>query len=163
MDRDPVEHLCSILAEETRVCGDLAGVLREEQRAVTGLRADAILACVVECHALQDRLLRLAGARRALIQTISTAHGATAARALEVLPLLRAESQSRVRAHLRALRRALLETRRLERQNAHLAGASLDTVSDLLRALRALVPGAGHGADAHVAVPLAAERVDRPA
>jgi len=80
-----------------------------------------------------------------------------------VLPLLGGESQSRVRAHLRALRQALLETRGLERQNAHLAGASLDTVSDLLRALRALVPGGRHGADAPMAVSLAAERVDRQA
>jgi len=52
VDRDPVERLCAILAEETRVCADLAGVLREEQRAVTGLRPDAIVACVAECQAL---------------------------------------------------------------------------------------------------------------
>ena len=62
---------------------------------------------------------------------------------------------------MRSLRRALLEARGLERQTSLLLDASLDTVGDLLRALRAHVPGARYGADAQVAGPATAERLDR--
>ena len=54
-----------------------------------------------------------------------------------------------------------IETRNLERQNAHLAGASLDTVSDLLRALRALVPGPRAGVAAQAVFSRGPELVHR--
>jgi hypothetical protein len=160
---DQIDHLCEVLGEEARLCTDLAGALREEQDAVVQLRPEAILACLERREMLQERLVRLAEQRRAIVEAVAAAHGRRTSRATEVLPLLPPESQTRVRGQVRALRRALLETRGLGRQSALLIGSSLDMVGDMLRTLRALVPGARYGADAQVAAPSAADRLDRRA
>jgi flagellar biosynthesis/type III secretory pathway chaperone len=160
---DHVERLCHVLGEETRLCGELAGVLRDEQQAVVRLRPEAILTCLERRETIQDRLVDLARERRDVVRAMAAARGTAATRATEMLPFLSHEPQSRVRDHLRRLRGALLQARGLERQNAQLVGANLDTVTDLLRALRALVPGARYGADAEVAVPAAPEALDRRA
>ena len=160
---DHVERLCRVLNEETRLCGELAGVLREEQEAVIRLRPEEILSCLERRETIQGRLVDLARERRDVVRDLAAARGSRATRATEMLPLLPPEPQTRVRDHLRRLREALLEARGLERQNAQLVGSNLDTVTDLLRALRALVPGARYGADAEVAVPAAIEGLDRRA
>jgi flagellar biosynthesis/type III secretory pathway chaperone len=160
---DQIEHLCDVLGEEARVCGDLAGVLRDEQDAVVHLRPEAILTCLERRETLQEHLVRLARQRRALVEAVAAAHGRATSRATEVLPLLPPEPQTRVRGQLRELRRALLEARGLGRQNALLLGSSLENVVDLLRTLRALVPGARYGADAQVATPSGSDRLDRRA
>lgn len=160
---DQIDHLCDVLGEEARLCTDLAGVLRDEQDAVVQLRPEAILTCLERREALQEHLVRLAHQRRALVEAVAAAHGHATSRATEVLPLLPPGSQTRVRGQLRELRRALLEARGVGRQSALLIGSSLDTVGDLLRTLRALVPGARYGADAQVATPSASDRLDRRA
>jgi len=160
---DRVELLCGILSEESRVCSELTGVLRQEQEAVIRLRPEAILVCLEQRNTLQDNLVKLARERRALVRAMGEEHGRTTTRASDVLSLLPAEPQSRVRGEMRQLRRALLEARGLERQNALLVGSSLDTVSELLRALRSLLPGVRYGARAEVAVPSEADTVDRRA
>jgi flagellar biosynthesis/type III secretory pathway chaperone len=161
---DRVETLCDVLDEETRLCGALAAVLNEEQRAVVALRPGAILACLEERQALHEELERLAARRRTLVHDAASEHGADAtASATSLLPLLPPDPQARLRAQLRALRRALLEARSLERQNASLAGASLEALGEMLPALRALLPGVRYGADAQVDAPAAAERIDRRA
>ncbi|MFN8542737.1 MAG: flagellar export chaperone FlgN [Candidatus Binatia bacterium] len=158
---EQVERLEAVLGDEIRVCDALAGVLRDEREAVVRLRPEAILACLAERQALQDELVRLAEARRGVVRAVADRHGRATERAIEVLPLLPPEPQARVRGLVRRLRAALLVARSLERQNAQLAGGSLDHVTELLRALRGLVPGARYGADAAVAVPSGAERVDQ--
>jgi flagellar biosynthesis/type III secretory pathway chaperone len=158
---DQVDTLCAVLGDETRVCGALATVLREEQRAVVQLRPEAILACLEQRQALQDELVHLAARRRALVRDVATTRGAKTESATELLPFLPPDPQARLRARVRSLRRALLEARGLERQNGILLDASLDTVNDLLRALRAHVPGARYGADAQFAMPASTERIDR--
>jgi hypothetical protein len=162
---DQVESLCAVLGDETRVCGALSGVLRTEQEAVVALRPEMILTCLEERQALQDELVRLSSRRRELVQELAAHYGAAVERgsATALLPLLPPAPQDRLRAGLRTLRRALLEARGLERQNALLAGASLDSVGDLLRALRTLAPGARYDAGARVATPAATEQVDRRA
>jgi flagellar biosynthesis/type III secretory pathway chaperone len=153
---DGLESLCEVIGEEAHVCGVLVGVLRDEQEAIVGLRPQAILSCVEQRQVLHDALVRLAERRRALVR------GAGASSVTALLPLLAPEPRARVRARLGALRTALLEARGLERQNELLVGTGLDTVNELLGALRALVPGARYGADAQLA-PLAGgtERLDR--
>ena len=164
MPTDRVETLCDVLGEETRLCGALVAVLSEEQRAVVALRPGAILACLEERQALHEELERLAAHRRTLVNDAASECGADAAQsATSLLPLLPPDPQARLRARLRALRRALLEARSLERQNALLAGASLEAIGEMLPALRALLPGVRYGADAQVDTPAAAERVDRRA
>lgn len=160
---EDIDRLCSLLDEETDVCGRLSALLRDEQQAVVHLRSDDILACVEGREVLQQRLTALADARRQMVRAVTARHGAETPQALEMLPMLPLEPQHRVRRHLRKLRGALLETRGLERQTALLVGASLDGVQDMLRTLRALVPGATYGADAALAVPAIPERVDRTA
>jgi flagellar biosynthesis/type III secretory pathway chaperone len=158
---DAIQQLCTLLGEEAAVCHELAGVLRDERRAVVQLRPEAIIACLEQREALQQKLTGLAQARRELVLSLAAARGAHATRATEVLPLLPLERQPDVRGRLRALRRALLETRGLQRQNALLVGSSLDSVNELLRALRALVPGARYGAGAEVETPALGERLDQ--
>ena len=158
---DQVESLCAVLGDEARVCGVLTAVLREEQQAVIRLRPQAILACVEQRQALHDELTRLAGLRRALVRDVATERGAPTESATALVPLLPPDPQARLRSRVRSLRRALLEARGLERQNGLLVEASLDTVSDLLRALAGLVPGARYGADARFAPPVANDRIDR--
>ena len=153
---DQVESLCTVFRNETRVCSAIAAILRDEQEAVIRLRPGAILACLEQRQALQDELLRLVAQRRALVRDVARERGATTESATALLPLLPPEPQARLRAEVRSLRRALLEARGLERQNAVLVEAGLDSVGDLLRALRTLVPGARYGADAQVAAPAAA-------
>lgn len=162
---DQVESLCAVLGDETRVCGALTGVLRSEQEAVVALRPVMILTCLEERQVLQDELARLSSRRRELVREIAARYGAPAApgSATGLLPLLPPAPQDRLRAGLRALRRVLLEARGLERQNALLAGASLESVGDLLRVLGALVPGARYDAGARVAAPAVTEQVDRRA
>jgi hypothetical protein len=160
---EPVEALCGVLAEETRACGALAAVLRDEQEAVVGLRPEALVACLGRRQLLHDELARLATRRRALLHDLAVARGAAAESVPAVLPLLAPGPQARVRAEVRSLRKALLEARGLERQNRRLVAGSLDTVEELLRALRALVPGARYGADARVAAPSPTERLHRRA
>ncbi|TMB03273.1 MAG: flagellar protein FlgN [Deltaproteobacteria bacterium] len=130
---EQLEALCALLGEETRVCGALSGVLRDEQAAAIGLDPDGIIGCLAERRLLHEQLAQLAAARG------------------ELLPLLAPKAGERVRDGLRTLRRALLEARGLGRQNALFAAASLDGVGELLRALGGLMPGARYGADARVA------------
>jgi hypothetical protein len=162
---DKVEALCSLLGEETRVCGTLADILRAEQAATVGLDPEGILACLERREVLQEELVRLAAERRSLVRALADERGTRAERVVEVLPLLPLASQDRVRGGLRRLRQALLEARGLGRQQSFLANASLDTVTDLLRALRALVPGARYGAHAQMENPstIGAEQLDRRA
>lgn len=158
---DHVERLCEVLSEEARLCGILTGVLRDEQQAVVELRPEAILACLEQRSLLAEQLAELATARRDLVRAVGEARGATPQLAIEVLPLLPPEPQTRLRGQLRELRRVLLEARGLERQNAILAGAGLENVNDILRALRALIPGARYGADARMAVPDGSDRLSQ--
>jgi len=160
---DSIERLCALLAEETAVFGELEHVLREEQDAVVHLRPDAILVCLEQRDRLQERLGGLAAERRGVVRDLAAACGATTSRATEVLPLLPGARQPAVRGSLRSLRQALLRTQGLQRQNGLLVGAGLDTVGELLRTLRALVPGARYGADATVAVPTTGERLSQRA
>lgn len=156
-----VDDLCTLLGEETRICGELAGVLRAEQEAVVGLSPEAILSCLEQRQALQEELVHLAADRKACVRRVASAHGAAADRVTDLLPLLPPAPRAEVRGRLRGLRGALLQARGLERQNAQLVGAGLDTVDELLRTLRALVPGARYGADARVEAPTALDRLDR--
>lgn len=160
-----IDGLCAVMAEEARVCGTLVGVLRDEQAAMTGLRPQAILACLERHRLLHEELSRLASERRTIVERVARARGAGATSAGEILPLLPPDPRERVRASLRALRSALLEARVAERQNRVVAGTGLDTVTEILTALRALVPGARYGADAQLAPAAGPEahetRIDR--
>lgn len=148
-----VERLCGLLDEEARVCCELTGVLRAEQEAVVGFRAEEILRCVEERGVLQDRLYELAMQRRSIVQGIAANHGTEGTHASDILPLLPLRPQGEVRGRIRALRGALLEARGLERQNTMLATSSLGHVDELLHALRGLVPGARYGANAAITLP----------
>ena len=150
---DSVESLCGLLGEETRVCDDLADALRAEQVATVGLDPEGILVCIERRELLQEELVRLAGERRRLVSALALERGTRTERVVELLPLLPPPSQDRVRGGLRRLRGALLAARGLGRQQQLVAGASLEHVGDLLRALRALVPGVRYGADARVETP----------
>ena len=156
-----LDSLCVVLGEETEVCGALSLVLRREQEAVIGLRPDAILACLQERQALAEELERLATRRRALVSAVAREQGKDAPSAGTLLAHLPPELQPVLRTRLRELRTALLETRGLERQNALLAGASQESVTEILCALRTLTPGARYGANAEVKVPRARDLVDR--
>ena len=160
---EDIDRLCELLGEETRVCGELSAVLREEQQAVVRLRPEAILESLERRETLQQVLLRLADDRRHLVRAVTARYGAETLQTTALLPLLPPEPRVRVRAQLRQLRRALLEARGLERQTELLVDASLDTMGELLRTLRGLMPGARYGADAELAVPVGSERVDRRA
>ena len=159
---EQVTALCEVLGEETRVCELLVDVLRREQRAVVELRPEAVVGCLAERHELGMALAGLATERRAAASALGDALQAGGLPPSALLPLLPPEPRARVRGRLRTVRRALLEARSLERQNALLASASLGTVNDILAALRAAVPGARYGADARLDAPLP-ERVDRRA
>jgi hypothetical protein len=135
--------------------------LREEQQAMIALAPDRIFGALGKRRDLQDELGRLASRRRALVREVAHAQGAEASSATELLVALAPGPRAELFASLRALRRALLEARGLERQNALLARASLLHTEELLRTLRGLVPGAHYGADARVAAPAALETVDR--
>ena len=158
-----LDSLCAVLGEETQVCGALSAVLRREQQAVIQLRPDAILGCLQERQALAEELEQLATRRRDLVSEVARERGTTAASANMLLATLPPEQQPELRAKLRARRSALLETRGLERQNALLAGASQESVTEILCALRTLAPGARYAANAKVTVPQARELVDRRA
>jgi chorismate mutase len=160
---DEIEGLCAVMQEEARVCGDLVGILREEQAAMAALRPQVILACLERHRLLHDELSRLATRRRELVGRVARARGADADAdsATAILPLLPPDPRERVRSSLRDLRRALLEARTAERQNRIVAGTGLDTVSEILAALRALVPGARYGADAQLAPTGGGDAVDR--
>jgi flagellar biosynthesis/type III secretory pathway chaperone len=160
---DHVDRLCDVLKEEARLCGILTGVLRDEQQAVVELKPEAILACLEQRTLLAERLANLATTRRDLVRAVGEERGAAPERAIEVLPLLPPEPQNRLRGELRELRRVLLEARGLERQNAILAGAGLDNVNDILRALRALIPGTRYCADARIAAPDGSDRLSQRA
>jgi len=156
-----LDTLCAVLGEETEVCGALSAVLRREQEAVIALRPDAILACLQERHALAEELEQLATHRRALVSAVARERGNDAASAGTLLANLPPDLQPALRTRLRELRHALLETRGLERQNALLAGASQESVTEILCALRTLTPGARYGAHAEVDLPRARDLVDR--
>jgi hypothetical protein len=164
-ETDKVDALCGLLGEEARVCGTLSEILRAEQAATVGLDPEAILTCLERREVVQDELVRLAAERRSLVRALADERGTRAERVIEVLPFLPPASQDRVRGDLRRLRQALLEARGLGRQQSLVAGASLETVTDLLRALRALVPGARYGNDARIETPSSdgIEQVDRRA
>jgi flagellar biosynthesis/type III secretory pathway chaperone len=162
---DEIESLCRVLDEEARVCAVLTSVLRAEQTAVVQLRPEAIVACLEERQSAQDTLASLAQQRRALVRGLADRYGAADAgtSATSLVPLLPIEQQAPVRRAVKGLRRALLEARGLERQNAILVGASAEHVNDLLAALRALVPGTRYDAAARLDAPAPAEQVDRRA
>jgi hypothetical protein len=121
---EEVERLCTLLGDEARLWGDVAGLLCEERDAVSRLRTSAILACLEEHQVLQDELSRVADRRWELVRGITRACGTESERANELLPLLPPAPQARVKAGLQVLRRALLRARGLERQSA-LPGGSL--------------------------------------
>jgi flagellar biosynthesis/type III secretory pathway chaperone len=155
---DRLDALSRTLEDEARVCEGLRDVLREEQRAVVSLRAEAIFTCLAKRHELHAELAGLAARRRAL-----AAEAGGGRTVIELLPLLPPAEHRRLEGGLRRLRRVLLETRSLERQNRALAAASLETTNEALQALRALVPGAHYGADARLEAPVALESLDRRA
>jgi hypothetical protein len=157
----PVDRLCAALADETALCEALTAVLRDQQAAVVGLRAATIVECVAARERLRQDLLQASGARREAVAALARALGAPATSATDLLPHLPLAARCPLETRLRALRRTLLESRSLERETARLVGTSLDGVGELLRALRAFVPGARYGADAEIATPAAPERVDR--
>jgi hypothetical protein len=159
----PIDRLCAALVEETALCEALVGVLRDEQAAVLRLQADAIVDCVARRERLQHDLVRAGAARREAVAAAAQAIGASTASASELLPHLALGDRGPVETRVRALRRTLLESRGLERETARLVRSNLGAVGDLLRALRAFVPGARYGADAEIAAPAAPERVDRRA
>jgi flagellar biosynthesis/type III secretory pathway chaperone len=157
-----VESLCAVIGEEVHVCVVLAAVLRDEQAAVVALRPQAILSCVEQRQVLHDALVQLAERRRTLVREEASTRGSAAVSVTGLLPLLPPDPRARVREGLAALRRALLEARSLEHQNERLVSGGLETVDELLRVLRALVPGARYGADAQLAPAAAgAERLNR--
>jgi len=161
---DEIESLCRVLDEETRVCTALTGVLRAEQAAVVHLRPEAIVACLEERQSVHDTLAALAATRRALVRGLAGRYGGAAGTtATSLVPFLPLERRGRVQSAVKRLRRALLEARGLERQNALLAGAGAAHVNELLAALRALVPGMRYDAAARLAPPAQPERVDRRA
>jgi hypothetical protein len=162
---EQVEDLCAVLGDEARLCDALAEVLRVEQAAVVGLDSGRILACLEERQALEDVLGRVAAERRELVRGLAAGLGSTRApeSATALLPLLPPDPQARLRGAVRRLRGSLLAVRSLGRQNAALVGGSLDGIGELLRALRALVPGVRYDAEAQVAAPCVAEQLDRRA
>jgi flagellar biosynthesis/type III secretory pathway chaperone len=158
---DRLDTLCALLGEEAALCGGLAAALREEQQAMIALQTERIFAALATRRALQDDLARLASRRRELVREVALERGTDAASATELLVALPPVRRAELFDRLRTLRRALLEARGLERQNALLARASLQHTEDLLRTLRGLVPGARYDADARLAAPAALESVDR--
>jgi hypothetical protein len=158
-----LDRLCAAISEETARCEALLGALRDEQAAVLRLEAEAIFACVARRERLQDDLRRAGGARRAAVAEAAGAFGRSTSSAGELLPHLPLAERGPVEHRVRALRRALLESRGVERETARLVRLNLGAVTELLRGLRALVPGARYGADAEIAVPAPPERVDRRA
>jgi hypothetical protein len=119
---EEVEQLCSLLSDEARLLGEMAGLLCEERDAVGRFRTSAILACLVERQVLQDALAQVADRRRELVRDIMRARGAESERTNELLPLLPPAPQARLKTELQTLRRALLRARGLERQTAQLRG-----------------------------------------
>jgi len=160
---DQIDALCAVLGEETRVLGNLANALRDEQRALVALRPEAIFAALVERRELGDELEGLAYGRRTLVRELGADPRASRASLATVLPGLSPDARTRLEGPLRTLRRALLEARGLERQNRRLAEASLRQTDDLLQTLRSLVPGARYGADARLAASPTLEQLDRRA
>lgn len=160
---DQVESLCTVLSDEARLWDEVAGLLRQEQRAVVELRPGTLLACLEERQVLQEELLGLSARRRRLVQDVARVCGASVERATGLIPLLPSGSREPLRERLADLRRALLTARALERQHALLLAGSLDGVSEILGALRGLVPGVRYDAGARVAAPAMLEQVDRRA
>jgi flagellar biosynthesis/type III secretory pathway chaperone len=156
------DALRALLADEARLCAELTAVLRAEQQALVALRPDVVFGCLAQRQALAEALGEVADRRRALVRALADQHGGDGESVVALIARLPAPVQQTLRPALRALRTALLEARGLERQNARLATASLETTHEILRALAALVPGARYGADARLATP-AAERVARRA
>ena len=160
---DQIDDLCRVLDEEARVCGLLTRVLRAEQDAVVRLRPEAIVVCLEERHVVQDTLAGLADSRRALVRDLAAQYGGAVGSATSLVPLLPLERRAFVRSAVKDLRRALLEARSLERQNAILVVAGAEHVNELLAPLRALVPGVRYDATARLDGPAEAEQVDRRA
>src|SRR5579871_1801576 len=114
---EQIDQLCDLLTEETRVCAALSGVLREEQAAVVRLEPASILVCLEQRQALQDRLLRLAGERRALVRAVAAL--ARARRAAPAPPGPPGGPRARAAAHVPRW----VEPRHGERAAARPAGA----------------------------------------
>jgi len=119
---EEVEQLCSLLRDEARLLGEVAGLLCEERNAVGRFRTSAILACLEERQVLHDALAQVADRRRELVRGLMRARGAESERTNALLPLLPPVPQARLKTGLQTLRRALLRARGLERQTAHLRG-----------------------------------------
>ena len=160
---DEAEALCAVLGDEARICAALTETLRREQRAVVALEADDVLASLAERARLTTALAEASSRRRAALDDVARTVHVEPAATTALLPRLPLPIRTRVRDRLRELRGTLLEARGLERQNGLLARASLATVTELLAALRAAVPGARYGADARLEAAPLAERVDRRA
>src|SRR6476660_2440642 len=114
---DQVETLCALLGEEAATCGALSTALREEQQAMVALEPERIFQALGKRRALQGEIAELASHRRALVREVARAHGADASSATELLVVLEPTPRAQLLGQLRALRRALLEARSLERQN----------------------------------------------
>src|SRR6185436_5397368 len=97
---DQVESLCALLSDEARLWDEVAGLLRQEQRAVVELRPGTLLACLEERQALQEEVLALATRRRQLVRDVARSCGADTDRATLLLPLLPPGSQEGLRARL---------------------------------------------------------------
>src|SRR2546429_9044884 len=92
---EDLPRLCAVLSEETRACGALSGILREEQAAAIHLGPDAIVASLAGRRLLHERLVELAVARRGLVCSIAREQGENAERGTELLPLLAPEPARR--------------------------------------------------------------------
>ena len=128
---EQLEALCALLGEETRVCGVLSGVLRDEQTAAIGLDPDGIIGCLAERRLLHEQFVQLAAARRDLVYSIAREQGETAERVTELLPLLAADAQD---ADLVAVIARLTQTQ-TALQAALAAGAEIarTSLADLLK------------------------------
>lgn len=129
---EEVEVLGKLLAEEARVAAELAEALVAEQRATIELDAAALLAAAARKAALQEELARRAAARQAAARRLAVVVGARRERVTDLLPRLPQGSREPLRRRSRELKRALLEARTLQRQNAALLAGSLEFVGSLL-------------------------------
>src|SRR5262249_50389990 len=120
---EEVEQLCSLLRDEARLLGEVAGLLCEERNAVGRFRTSAILACLEEREVPQAARARGADGRGERVGAPRRAGGGERERTNELRPLPPPAPQARLKSGLDTLRRALLRARGLERQTAAPRGA----------------------------------------
>lgn len=161
---DDTARLCALVGEETALCAELAGVLREQQEAIVALAPAPLLACLERRAALAQALLQARAARIDGLRALAHRHGEDPAESPnDALAQLPPEPRARVRAALTRLREMLVHVRHLERQTDYLVEEGLAQVQELVSTLVALVPGTRYGADAGLATPAGIDRLDRRA